>query len=313
VPWVVRAQRVGYHAEMDARRAVRMFRQLVLCALLSSLALGCTSAGERIVPWYITRKLDSYLDLTSPQKDFARATVDEALQVARTSELPHWINLLREVRQGIHQGLDESSIARLQGRYDARLDVSVQLLAPRLSAILTQLDDRQIDHFCARMREDLRDQYKELDKPPAERAKEIEKRGLKAIEDLVGDLSETQEQTLRGLIRSFPNERGKQNLSAEQHIARFASFMHTHPSAAQIEVELRTMWEHRYDALGPGHDKTARRAQQRQWLLGVSQMLTGEQRAHAEDVITDRIVMLKRFVIVETRAASAHEASAREQ
>jgi hypothetical protein len=271
--------------------------RLVLAALLGSLAVGCTAAGERIVPWYITRKLDSYLDLTSAQKDLARATVDESLVIARSSELPHWISLLREVRQGIHQGLDAEAIARLQRHYDTRLDVTVQLLAPRLAAILARLDDRQVDHFCARMRDDLRDQYKELDKSPAERTKEIEKRSLKAIEDLVGDLSDAQEQTLRALIRSVPNERSKQSLSAEQHIARFSAFMHMHPSAAQVEVELRTMWEHRYDALGPGHDKTARRAQQRTWLLGAYQLLTVEQRAHAEEVITDRIVTLKRFVL----------------
>ena len=69
------------------------------------------------------------------------------------------------------------------------------------------------------------------------------------------------------------------------------------PSAARITAELSQMWEHRYDALGPGHDKTARRAQQRQWLLSVFQLLTTEQRAHAEEVITERIVTLKRFVI----------------
>lgn len=251
------------------------------------------------MPWYITRKLDSYLDLTSAQKDFARATVDDSLHVARTSELPHWVSLLREVRQGIQQGLDDDAVSRLQRRYDARLDITVQLLAPRLSAILARLDDRQVDHFCARMREDLRDQYKELAKSPAERTKEIEKRSLKAIEDLVGDLSDGQEQTLRSLIRSLPNERGKQSASAEQHIARFAAFMHTHPAAPQIETELLAMWEHRYDALGPGHDKAARRAQQRKWLLAAYQLLTVEQRAHAQEVITDRIVMLKRFVVVE--------------
>lgn len=290
---------MGYAVEMAFRGVLRVSSRLVLCTLLGILAVGCTSAGERVVPWYITRKLDSYLDLTSSQKDFARATVDDSLHVARTSELPHWVSLLREVRQGIQQGLDDDAIARLQRHYDARLDITVQLLAPRLSAILARLDDRQVDHFCARLREDLKDQYKELNKSPAERTKEIEKRSLKAIEDLVGDLSDTQEQTLRGLIRSLPNERGKQSVSAEQHIARFAAFMHTHKGAVQIESELRAMWEHRYDALGPGHDKAARRAQQRKWLLAAYQLLTAEQRAHAAEVITDRIVMLKRFVLVE--------------
>jgi hypothetical protein len=272
-------------------------RVFVVGALIATLASGCTAATERVVPWYITRKLDSYLDLTSQQEASARVVVDEILLVARTSELPHWISLMREVRLGIHDGLTEESMGRLQRHYDARLDITVALLAPRVAGLLAPLEKRQIDHFAARMHEDLEEQYKELDKPPAERAAAIEKRGLKAVEDLVGDLSDAQEQAVRGLIRTIPNERTSQHRSAEQHIERFRSFMLERPSAARITAELSQMWEHRYDALGPGHDKTARRAQQRQWLLSVFQLLTTEQRAHAEEVITERIVTLKRFVI----------------
>jgi hypothetical protein len=261
------------------------------------LASGCTAATERVVPWYITRKLDSYLDLTSQQEVAARASVDEILLVARTGELPHWISLLREVRQGIHDGLTDEAIGRLQRHYDARLDITVALLAPRLSSLLAPLDAKQIDHFAARMREDLEEQYKELDKPASERAAAIEKRGLKAVEDLVGDLSDAQEEAVRGLIRTIPNERTSQHRSAEQHIEHFRTFLLGRPGAARIETELRAMWEHRYDALGPGHDKATRRAQQRAWLLHAYQLLTAEQRAHAEEVITERIVTLKRFVI----------------
>ena len=288
-PWRVLSSLTCRHAFLHS--------VFVVAALIATLASGCTAATERVVPWYITRKLDSYLDLTSQQEVVARATVDEILLLARTGELPHWISLLREVRQGIHQGLTDEAVARLQRRYDARLDIAVVLLVPRLASLLAQLDKTQIDHFAARMHDDLKEQYKELDKPPAERAAAIEKRGLKAIEDLVGDLSDEQKRSVRGLIRAIPNERTSQNRSAAQHIERFRAFMSERPSAARIEAELREMWEHRYDALGPGHDKTARRAQQRKWLLSVYQLLTAEQRAHAEEVITDRIVMLKRFVI----------------
>ena len=101
------------------------------------------------------------------------------------------------------------------------------------------------------------------------------------------------------LIRSLPDERPKQYRSAKVHIARFRAFMATHPSEASISDELTAMWTHRYDALGAGHDKTSRRAQQRQWLLSVYRLLSSEQRRHAEDKLTDRIVSLKRFVLAQ--------------
>ena len=75
--------------------------------------------------------------------------------------------------------------------------------------------------------------------------------------------------------------------------------MAARPTPAAIDLELQNMWEHRYDALGRGHDQTARRAQQRKWLLSVYRLLSSEQRTHAEEELTERIAMLKRFVLAQ--------------
>jgi hypothetical protein len=276
-----------------------MLRAIACALLLAYLTTGCTATGERLVPWYVTRKLASYMDLTSAQKKSARATVDETIAVLRRGELPHWISLMREVRAGIHDGLAEDDVARLQRRYDERLDAGVKLLAPRLAGLLVQLDAEQLDHLAERMREDVDEQYEELDEPPQKRAAALEKRALKAVEDAVGDLTDAQEQAIRALIRALPDERPKQYASAKEHIARFRAFMATRPTPAAVELELQRMWAQRYDALGPGHDKTARRAQQRAWLLSVYRLLSAEQRTHAEERLTERIATLKRFVLAE--------------
>lgn len=288
---------VSRHLFVRSRACVFGLVRLLLLLALASGAAACSATGERLVGWYVTRTLDDYFDFSSPQKRAARVQVDATLELLRQTELPHWVSFLREVRQGIHDGMTEDDIARLQRHYDARLDLGVTLLAPRFAPMLVQLDAAQLEHFTAHMREDVDEQYEDLKLPPDERRAAIEKRALAAVEKAVGDLSEAQEQTIRGLIRALPNERPVQYRSARDNIARFRAFLAQRPDVSKVEAELHAMWEHRYDALGPGRDKAARRAEQRRWLLAVYRILTPEQRGYAEEQLTDRIKMLKRFVV----------------
>ena len=276
-------------------RSMARVRCWLVCVLLGALGLGCGGTGERLVPWYVTRKIDGYLDLTSAQKERARVVVDATLDELRAGELPRWISLFREVRSGIHDDLAEADLARLQRHYDERLDAGVRLLAPRLASLLVSLDAAQLDHFAERMRQDVDEQYEELALPKSERAAALEKRALSAVRDSVGRLDEHQQARIRALVRALPDERALQYRSANEHITRFRAFMAGRPSQAAIVETLSAMWEHRYDALGPGHDKTSRRAQQRAWLIAVYRLLTPAQRSYAEEKLTQRIQMLKRF------------------
>lgn len=275
-------------------------RRLVLlasCALAFFSLSGCSNVSERLAGWYVTRRLDSYADFTSEQKARARASVDETLLMLRKEELPHWITFLREVRAGMHDGLDDAAIARLQGRYDERLDRAVDLLVPRAAPLLAELDARQHDHFAKRMREELDDRYEDLELPTAKRLKKLEERALDSAEDFVGDLSDAQEEQLRALVRGIPDEWPRQHRSAVENIAHFRAFMAQKPSASAVDAELHAMWAHRYDGLGVGHDKASRRKVQRGFLLAVYRMLTPKQRAHAEEELSDRIRALKRWTL----------------
>lgn len=258
---------------------------------------GCTGTSERIVGWYITRKIDGYFDLRAEQKRELRTSVDETIALVRRSELPHWITFLRELRQGIHDGLDEPKLERLQRRYDERLDAAERLLTPRAAPLLAQLDAAQLDHFQARVREQLDEQYEELKEPPEERAEKLEERAIDIVEDFVGDLHDGQQDAVRALLRKLPDERAAQYRSSNENLAHFRAFMARKPDAAAIEAELHAMWTRRYAGLGAGHDKATRRAQQRAWLLAVYDLLDTKQRAHAEEELSDRIRTLKRWVL----------------
>jgi hypothetical protein len=264
-------------------------------ALLLLFVTGCSS--ERIAGWYVTRMIDGYFELSAEQKTQVRASVDDTIAHVRREELPHWITLVREVRQGFHDGMTEELLAKLQRRYDERIDVAVHTIVPRAAPLLAQLNGAQLDHFAKRVNEDLAEQYEDLQLSPEQRREKLEKKALEFVEDFVGSLSDEQEVSVRALIRKLPNERDKQYRAARGNLEHFRSFMATKPTAPALEGELYAMWEHRYDALGSGHDKDARRGVQRQWLLAVFQLLTPKQRAHAEEELSDRIRMLKRYVL----------------
>lgn len=271
--------------------------QAALWAVLALSLAGCTQLTERAAGWYVTRKLDSYLDFSAAQKRAARERVDATLERLRRDELPRWISLLREIRHGIHAGLEEPDIERLQRRYDALLDAAVALISPELSVILADLSPAQLDHFAARMREDVEERYEERSLPPEKRQAAIEKRTLKALRGFVGDLSDAQEAAVLEILRNQPDERPAQYEAAHAHITQFRAFMARGPSAAEIDQELRAMWAHRYDALGPGRDQATRRKEQRTALLSVYHLLDAKQRAHAEEKLSDRVRTLKRFVL----------------
>jgi len=262
--------------------------------------VACQGTTERVAGWYVTRKITQYLDLTSAQKDATRQDVDRTISVIRRTELSPWVSFLREVRQGIHDGLTDDLTAHLQRRYDQRLDAGVDLLTPRLSALLAQLNDAQVDHFTAKMHEDVDRLYEDREQPKGKQQRNFEKKALKLVEDFVGDLSDEQETQVRALIRRIPDERAKQYEAAQKNLHEFRAFMGRHPDAPTIEGELRSMWAHRYDALGRGREMNVRRAEQRKWLIDVYRILDAKQRAHAEAELTDRINMLKRWVLPAT-------------
>ncbi len=268
-------------------------RRLLLLTLL--LITGCSS--ERLAGWYVTRTIDGYFDLNGDQKAQLRAQVDELLVLVRRDELPHWITILREVRGGFHDGMSDALLTKLQHQYDARIDFGVRTVTPRAAPLLVQLDAGQLDHFHERVRSELAEQYEDLKWSPEKRRAKLEKKALEFVEDFVGSLSDEQEQSVRLLIRKLPNERDKQYRVAVDNLNHFRAFMATHPTAPALESQLFRMWEHRYDGLGAGHEKEARRAFQREWLLSVFQLLNAKQRAHAEEELSDKIRTLKKWVI----------------
>lgn len=270
----------------------------MLCLVAAVLSVSaCTSTTARLAGWYVTRELDSYLDLDREQKGQLRKRVDEQLEWLRRDELPRWLSLLRRVRDSIGRGPTEQELAAHLQRYDALLDQAVERLSPMGAEILAGLSDAQIAHFEARMLEKHEETYESLKLPPHERREEQDERLIESVENVVGDLRDDQRRMLLDKVHALPNERPIRYRVDRERIVAFAKLLRTHPGAAAIEAELRRLWDTRYEVLGPGRDRTSRRIEQRRLLLDIDRTLSQEQREEAVEHLNGHIRSGKRFLL----------------
>src|SRR5690349_20905319 len=120
-----------------------MWRARWSCLLLGLVLSACSLTSTRLAGWYVTRQIDSYLDLTSEQKSRIRPHIDAEVDRMRSQDLPHWVNLLRWVRELTQEGPSDERVRALQHRYDELLDAGVARLTPQFAPLLAELDDDQ--------------------------------------------------------------------------------------------------------------------------------------------------------------------------
>jgi hypothetical protein len=245
----------------------------------------------------MTRQIDGYLDLTGEQKSRIRPHVEAEIERLRREDLPHWVNLLRWVRELAAQGPTDDKVRALQRRYDELLDAGVARLAPQFAPLLAELDDEQLSHFQEKLLAFIDKELPEQKLPKEERQEALDERTLKSIEKITGDLSDAQRTELVHRIHTEPNDHPLRYRNDRQRTFAFIKFLKTRPGAPAIEAELKRLWVTRFDALGPGFDLASRRALQRKQLINMHALLTPEQRAHTVEYLTDQITAIKRWLL----------------
>lgn len=281
------------HATRRSRQRLALLA-LLLAALLSS---ACSTTTERLAGWYVTRKIDSYLDLDGQQKKVVRERVDAHLTRLRQHELPRWLFVLRETRDTLQSGATEAKLESLQQRYDRLFDEAALQLIPDLALTLSELRDAQIDHFTRRLRENQDKAYDERDMSPEQRRKDTDEHVFEAIEGLVGDLNDEQKRAISKLVQAMPDERPIRYEVERRRIAAAGKFLRGHPGAPAIAAELERLWRTRYEELGKGRDLVTRRREQRSFLLSLDALLTPEQRAEGVENLNKLIRRAKKLVL----------------
>lgn len=271
-------------------------RAFLLVGMVVALS-ACSFTSTRLVGWYVTRQIDHYLDLTSAQKEQLRPHVDAEVDRARREDLPHWVSLLRSIRDLTEHGPSDEGAAAVQRRYDTLLDAGVANLAPKFAPLLAELDAEQRAHFQRRLLEFVDKTLPEQKLPPEQRRAKQDENMIEGIEKIAGDLSEEQERKLLTRMHEAPDDRPLRYQNDRRRVYSFIKFLATKPGAPAIEAELKRLWVTRFDALGPGFDLTSRRALQRKQLIALHGLLTPEQRAHAVEHLTEQITSIKRWLL----------------
>lgn len=248
----------------------------------------------RVAGWYVTRKLDGYLDLTREQKSQVRGRVDTLLTEIRREELPRALYVMRLVRNAIAEDQVPQRIEELQERSDQLLEQAARRLIPELGWALSLLDDRQIGHLEGKLREKVDELYADQKLPPAERRAKLDAQLLEGLEKVVGDLPAPQRESILRAAHEIPDDRAARYRFDLRRIASTGELLRSHPGQAAIEAELQRLWATRYD-VDQDRDKRSRRAEQRRFLLSVDRTMTEAQRKRAVENLNDRIRSLARF------------------
>jgi hypothetical protein len=271
-------------------------RQAVAVGLVLAL-VGTACSSSRIAGWYLTRRIDSFLDLSSDQKRWVRARVDHHIEELRSELTTEVLPLLRRVRATVARGPTEGELARFQLEMEALFDRFVDRVVSDTAIVLASLEPHQIARFHKKMRQGIDESYEDVRVPKADRRKKADDKLIESLEKWTGSLQGWQVARVLGVVHDLPDTRPAVYRAQVQRLHRFTAFLRKHPGREAIARELQRLWDTRYEAMAPGSTQEAQQADQRRVLLTVDRVLTPKQREKVLDSIDTQISRLKRFAL----------------
>jgi hypothetical protein len=182
--------------------------RLLLCALLLSLAAGCSMVRlgygqlDTLAGW----RAQSYFDLDPAQRDSFNQRFVRLQAWHRREQLPEYSRFLKETRARAERGLQADDILWLINGIKARYGVMAARAAPDAAELLAGLSPAQIEHLKREFEQDNRKFLREhrSNESVESRRQAQNRRTLKQLGDWVGTLSAEQEQRIIELMREMP-------------------------------------------------------------------------------------------------------------
>ena len=174
-------------------------RRLGLAMSLLMLLEACSSTTfvynrlDFILPWY----LDDYVDLNRDQKALLDELLKPFLHWHRVEELPQYVEILREIEQGLDRTVTPRMIGQFFSKFEQawlRLEDEVLDWMFKLGA---GLSDQQIEEFLAVLQEQQKEYEEEyLDRSGEEYLEDSYDNFLDSLQDYLGRLDESQRASL---------------------------------------------------------------------------------------------------------------------
>jgi len=175
------------------------FRLVLTVTLVAVLLSGCVvrivyNQLDWLTLWYV----DDYFELDKAQKAEARELIGETLDWHRSTQLPHYARLSREVRDRVGRPVPAPFVA---GTYEEIVELWDQLLlhvANDAGRLLQTLSDSQVEVLFERLaKENLEFEEEYSGVTAAERRAKQDKAIIKAFRRFTGRLSPEQESLIR--------------------------------------------------------------------------------------------------------------------
>lgn len=269
---------------------------LLSAFLLPVVVVGCTGIFQNIGARWVTRKIAAEFDLDDQQKEEARGAVDRLIAAAPAVLGAPVDDLVASVDRAIVVGLNEDNVRALEVKIDELVDVVAARVIDEVAPLLPLLRDDQIEFAENRANERFAEKRKELDKPTDEREQERLDEFVEAVEKWSGSLSDAQEDYLRDYVSKIPDETEQRIASDEQRLTQIADTLRAHPGAEAIRDALWEAWENREDWGPEARPAEVRRAQNRQTLIYIDQLMDERQEQNARDYLQKLYRRAERFL-----------------
>lgn len=182
--------------------------RLLLCALLLSLAAGCSmvrlgySQLDTLASW----RAQDYFDLDPAQRDSFNQRFVRLQAWHRSEQLPEYARFITETRTRAERGLKAEDILWLIDGIKARYGVMAARAAPDAAELLAGLTPAQIDHLRKELDQGNRKFLREnrSNESLENRRQAQNRRTLNQLRDWVGTLTAEQEQRITALLREVP-------------------------------------------------------------------------------------------------------------
>ncbi len=177
----------------------------IVILILTVQLSGCSRVVYHFADWIIVKQIDKYLDLNDEQQQFAKQRVDYHLNRIELEEFPLYINLFKDFKSGLHQGLDDQTFERLNRHYQTRVEYTLQQLSFDIGALLATLSDKQLDRLERRLLKENRKAYEHIDYTKEKRKSARQKAFIKRVKNWYGKLSKEQRQKITTWYETIPD------------------------------------------------------------------------------------------------------------
>lgn len=177
----------------------RLIRLVLTSALLLVVLGGCVlRVAYNQLDWVTLWYVDDYFELDAAQKAEARELIADTLAWHRSTQLPRYLSLSREVRDRVGEPVSPAFVAGLYEEVVSLWDELLRRSVADGSGILTSLSDRQVEELFERLAEDNLEFEEEYSGVSAgERRKKQDKAIIKTFRRFTGRLSPDQERLIR--------------------------------------------------------------------------------------------------------------------